>query len=186
MGRRERYVIPPRMLKRYLEDQILPPPRHLKAPPGLFKLRNVPPRIRRLQWQQQQQTRWTERQILPPVDQFYYRRCCCSEFLPLQPALVGRSVLLQQWVLPEQRTVMLKEEEKKIEKEEEKILEEEMSTVKLDYSRLTSFLEKDESFLTPWSWKPEENKRQSRTDSYFSFNVRERWAVEKEIEPIST
>ncbi|KAJ4717306.1 hypothetical protein OWV82_012211 [Melia azedarach] len=89
-------------------------------------------------------------------------------------------MMLQQWMLPKQQALILEEEEgeqQKIEKEEKKIPAEEMSSA--DYSRLTSFLEKDESFLTPWSWKPEENKQQSRTDSYFSFNARERWASEK-------
>ncbi|KAL3530705.1 hypothetical protein ACH5RR_010027 [Cinchona calisaya] len=29
----------------------------------------------------------------------------------------------------------------------------------IDYSRLTSFLQVDDSFLTPWNWKPDSQKK---------------------------
>jgi hypothetical protein len=46
-----------------------------------------------------------------------------------------------------------------------------------DVTRLTSFLEKDASFLTPWSWNPKTSSTKEKKylsfhpESYFSYEV---------------
>lgn len=201
MGRRKsmKLVVPPRILKQQLLQE-KPPHSHHHAPnipPRVMKL---------LQQQQQEEQQPPFKRLIPPRLRKQQVMIRSSKLLMMQepigmamprphylfgkhsPVLIPRMHLLVQHYLVPPPFFNFQIHDREPDKKQEHLrglpLEPDESSA-VDYARLTSFLNNkdDGSALTPWNWNPlhghstSANKcLQSGTSSYFSFNVREKWA----------